>query len=71
MLLLKLDISKIELIDISNKGNKMILLDLIKENSILRRELRAAKAWIYFFAIAGLLAYGYLFYLFAQHPEAF
>ena len=49
----------------------MTFLDLIKENSILRRELRAAKIWIYFFAVAGLLAYGYLFYLFAQHPEAF
>lgn len=45
--------------------------DIHTENRFLRRELRAAKAWIYFFAVAGLLAYGYLFYLFAQHPEAF
>ena len=45
--------------------------DLNSENRFLRRELRAAKVWIYFFAVAGLLAYGYLFYLFAQHPEAF
>lgn len=51
----------------------MTFLDLIKENSILRRELRAAKGWIYFFAISGLLAYGYIFYDFARqcYPEAF
>ena len=49
----------------------MTLQDLHTENRILRSELRAAKGWIYFFAISGLLAYGYLFYLFAQHPEAF
>ena len=49
----------------------MTLQDPYTENRTLRRELRAAKGWIYFFAFCALLAYGYLFYLFAQHPEAF
>lgn len=45
--------------------------DIHTENSNLRRELRAAKGWIYFFAISGLLAYGFLFYTFFNHPEVF
>lgn len=49
----------------------MTLQDPYTENRSLRRELRAAKGWIYFFAISGLLAYGFLFYTFFNHPEVF
>lgn len=47
--------------------------NLLQENSFLRRELRAAKVWIWTFAISTLFLSSYIIYNFARqcYPEAF
>ena len=47
--------------------------DFYSENFNLRRELRAAKVWIWTFAISTLFLSSYILYDFARqcYPEAF